>query len=73
MIINKVDPLLLDELKYAFLDEAGRRDPVTINRDELRDIVKRVINTDKQRYEERFAQALGAKDEINVSIDFSDF
>ena len=68
MIINKVDPLKLDAFKYAFLKCAGEQsgDQVSITVADLRKIVRRLLNTDEHKYEERVIQAL-AKEEGNLS------
>ena len=61
-ILNKIDPMLLDELKFAFLEKAQGED-VSLNIATLRQIIKVVLNNERHTYEERVIQALiGSKD-----------
>ena len=57
LIINKKDPLQLDEFKRSFLEQAGS-DPVSVTVPQLKLIVAHIFNDDKQSYEERFVSAL---------------
>ena len=57
LIINKVDPLSLDDFKYSFLEHAGE-DKVSVPVNIMRLIVRNVVNCEKHKYEERFIQAL---------------
>ena len=55
--MNKLDPLQLDEFKFIFLEKAEGAD-VAVTVAKLRQIIKLVLNSDTQCFEERIIQAL---------------
>ena len=57
LIINKIDPLSLDDFKHSFLEQAGE-DLVSVPVYKLRQIIRNVLNCDKYKYEERIIQAI---------------
>ena len=68
MIKKKIDPALLDELKYGFLELAAT-DTVEVSSSELRFLVKKHMNT-VESLEDRFIECFGAEDdESRVSFD----
>ena len=50
--MNKLDPLQLDEFKFIFLEKAEGAD-VAVTVAKLRQIIKLVLNSDTQCFEER--------------------
>lgn len=53
LILNKVDPLQLDDLKMSFLANASTEScSTTVG--QLRLVIRNVLNCDKTQYEERF-------------------
>ena len=53
LIINKIDPLQVDDFKLNFLEHA-EEDLVAVPVHKLRQIIRNVLNCDKHKYEERF-------------------
>ena len=76
LIVNKVDPLQLDELKYTFLQQSPGNESVSVTVEKFRGIVRHVLNTEKRCYEERFLQALvpdyqkGSRESEQVLVGF---
>lgn len=57
LIMNKTDPLQLDEFKFAFLQQASS-ELVSVTVSQLRQVIRLVLNNERHSYEERFIQAL---------------
>ena len=57
LIMNKKDPLQLEEFKFTFLEKAGS-DMVSVTVSQLRQIIAHIFNDERMSYEERFIQAL---------------
>ena len=67
MVMNKMDPLQLDEFKFSFLSHAVS-DNVSVTVRQLRQIIRHVLNNENLSYEERFIQALvGPQDDQGIT------
>lgn len=72
MVMNKMDPLQLDEFKFSFLSHAVS-DNVSVTVRQLRQIIRHVLNNENLSYEERFIQALvGPRDNDQTQLASTD-